>query len=68
MVTGALVVAVIVGIAALAGAGGFGSGAGTVEVPGLVGLTRTAAAAKSTAAEVLMRVGARARPTTRQGS
>ena len=57
VVAGAIVLAIVVGIAALAGAGGFGGGAGTVEVPSLVGMTRAEAAAKSTAAEVLMRVG-----------
>src|SRR6478735_3294975 len=54
---GAIVLALIIGIAVLAGAGGFGGGsAGSVEVPSLVGLKQSDAAARSTAAGVLMKI------------
>ena len=53
---GAIVLALIIGIAVLAGTGGFGGGAGTVEVPSLVGLAQKDAAARATDASVLMKV------------
>jgi serine/threonine-protein kinase len=54
---GAIVLALIIGIAVLAGTGGFGGGgAGSAEVPSLVGLSQQDAAARATDAGVLMRI------------
>jgi serine/threonine-protein kinase len=54
---GAIVAALIIGIAVLAGAGGFGGGAGaSLEVPSLVGRVQKDAAARATDAGVLMKV------------
>jgi serine/threonine-protein kinase len=56
VVGGAIALALIIGVAVLAGTGGFsGSGAST-EVPGLVGLSQKDAAARATNAGVLMKV------------
>ncbi len=54
---GAIVLALVIGIAVLAGTGGFGGGgAGSVSVPSLVGFSQQDAAARATDAGVLMHV------------